>query len=418
MAELAAVKLPEKRRPQKAPKASSAYESPNLSIIDWPLLTLLWAIVSCGIILVASSSVSIADSMFSDSLHFAKRHSIYIVLGMIGACFVAALPSQLWRRYGPLFLLLALVLLTLVLVPGLGKRVNGSQRWFNLGFITVQASEVVKFCVIVFFASYLSRRQEDLLNGWRGFAISIASIVMIAVLLILEPDFGSTVVITVTAMSMLFLAGVRLHQFLLLVLLGAGSLAALAMASPYRLQRLVSYLDPWADQYGGGYQLTQSLIAFGRGEWFGMGLGNSIQKLFYLPEAHTDFIFAIMAEEFGLFGVVLMLGLFVAFIARILRISRRAMAADDKFAALACFGVAAMFSTQVLINVGVASGFLPTKGLTLPFVSWGGSSLIANFALIGFILRLDWELRRDALVKPKVKRMPRKKSAVTEELAA
>ncbi|WP_299771747.1 putative lipid II flippase FtsW [uncultured Pseudoteredinibacter sp.] len=418
MTELAAVKLPAKRKPKVSKQAASAYASPAMASVDWPLLTLLWAIVSCGIILVASSSVSIADSLFGDSLHFAKRHTVYIVLGMIGACFIAALPSQLWRRYGPLFLLLALILLTLVLVPGLGKRVNGSQRWFNLGFITVQASEVVKFCVIVFFASYLSRRQEDLLYGWKGFGISIASVVLIAALLILEPDFGSTVVITVTAMSMLFLAGVRLHQFLLLVLLGAGGLAVLATATPYRLQRLVSYLDPWADQYGGGYQLTQSLIAFGRGEWFGSGLGNSIQKLFYLPEAHTDFIFAILAEEFGLLGVLLMLGLFVAFIARILGISRRAMAADDKFAALACFGVAAMFSTQVLINVGVASGFLPTKGLTLPFVSWGGSSLIANFALIGFILRLDWELRRNALLKPKVKRMPRKKTKAVEELAA
>lgn len=418
MTELAAVKLPAKRKPKASKPAASAYASPAMASVDWPLLTLLWAIVSCGIILVASSSVSIADSLFGDSLHFAKRHTVYIVLGMIGACFIAALPSQLWRRYGPLFLLLALILLTLVLVPGLGKRVNGSQRWFNLGFITVQASEVVKFCVIVFFASYLSRRQEDLLNGWKGFGISIASVVLIAALLILEPDFGSTVVITVTAMSMLFLAGVRLHQFLLLVLLGAGGLVVLATATPYRLQRLVSYLDPWADQYGGGYQLTQSLIAFGRGEWFGSGLGNSIQKLFYLPEAHTDFIFAILAEEFGLLGVLLMLGLFVAFIARILGISRRAMAADDKFAALACFGVAAMFSTQVLINVGVASGFLPTKGLTLPFVSWGGSSLIANFALIGFILRLDWELRRNALLKPKVKRMPRKKTKAVEELAA
>ncbi|WP_299976377.1 putative lipid II flippase FtsW [uncultured Pseudoteredinibacter sp.] len=418
MTELAAVKLPAKCKPKASKQAASAYASPVMASVDWPLLTLLWAIISCGIILVASSSVSIADSLFGDSLHFAKRHTVYIVLGMIGACFIAALPSQLWRRYGPLFLLLALILLTLVLVPGLGKRVNGSQRWFNLGFITVQASEVVKFCVIVFFASYLSRRQEDLLNGWKGFGISIASVVLIAALLILEPDFGSTVVITVTAMSMLFLAGVRLHQFLLLVLLGAGGLAVLATATPYRLQRLVSYLDPWADQYGGGYQLTQSLIAFGRGEWFGSGLGNSIQKLFYLPEAHTDFIFAILAEEFGLLGVLLMLGLFVAFIARILGISRRAMAADDKFAALACFGVAAMFSTQVLINVGVASGFLPTKGLTLPFVSWGGSSLIANFALIGFILRLDWELRRNALLKPKVKRMPRKKTKAVEELAA
>lgn len=426
MSELSAVKL--KPSPQKdvaargkatpKTKAASGYSQAPIDAVDWPLLTLLWAIVSIGIVLVASASVSIADANYGDSLHFVKRHSVYIVLGILGACFIAAIPSRLWRDYGPMFLLIALVLLTLVLVPGLGKKVNGSQRWFNLGFITVQASEIVKFCVIVFFASYLSRRQQDLLEGWQGFLLSISAIALVAGLLILEPDFGSTVVISVTAMSMLFLAGVRLHQFMLLVLIGAGGLVSMAVMSPYRMKRLVSYLDPWADQFNGGYQLTQSLIAFGRGEWFGMGLGGSIQKLFYLPEAHTDFIFSILAEEMGLFGVLLTLGLFAAFIARILSISKRAVAQDDKFVALAAFGVAAMFSTQVLINVGVASGFLPTKGLTLPFVSWGGSSLLANFALMGFLMRLDWELRRDAKSSPKVSRMPRRNAAAPSKRRA
>ncbi|MCV6614908.1 MAG: putative lipid II flippase FtsW [Cellvibrionaceae bacterium] len=412
MTELSAVKLkPKAAAPKrKAPnRKASPYQLGQQPALDWPLLTLLWAIVSVGIVLVASSSVSIADASYGDSLHFVKRHSVYLVLGLIVACFVAAIPSRLWRDFGPIFLLIALVLLTLVLVPGLGKKVNGAQRWFNLGFITIQASELVKFCVIVFFASYLSRRQGDILQGWQGFGLSIAAIGLISGLLILEPDFGSTVVIAVTAMSMLFLAGVRLHQFLLLLGVGIAGLASMALLSPYRMKRLVSYLDPWADQYADGYQLTQSLIAFGRGEWFGTGLGGSIQKMFYLPEAHTDFIVAILAEEMGLFGVVLTLLLFAAFIWRIMLICRRGIEQDDKFTALAAFGIAAMFATQVLINVGVASGFLPTKGLTLPFVSWGGSSLLANFALVGFLLRLDWELRRAAQTKSRVARMPRAK---------
>lgn len=413
MTELSAVKLQpelsETPKVKKKSKASSAYVAAPAAPVDWVLITLLWAIASIGIVLVTSASISIADSLYGDSLRFAKRHSVYLLLGIAVACFIASIPSTLWRRFGPLFLVLSLVLLTAVLIPGLGKRVNGSQRWFDLGFITVQASEIVKFCMIVYFASYFSRRQEDLLQGWKGFCLSIGTIGLVAGLLLIEPDFGSAVVISISAVAMLFLAGVRLPQFSVLILVGILGVIGMIYFSDYRMQRLVGFMDPWADQYDTGYQLTQSLIAFGRGEWFGLGLGNSIQKLFYLPEAHTDFIFAILAEELGLFGVLLVLSLYAALITRIFNISRRAMEQDDKFVALASFGIAAVFSTQVLINVGVASGFLPTKGLTLPFVSWGGSSLLANFALIGFLLRLDWELRTNAEKKPKVSRMPRSK---------
>jgi len=416
MTELSAVQLQpelsETPKTKKKSKASSAYVAAPAAPVDWVLITLLWAIASIGIILVTSASISIADSLYGDSLRFAKRHSVYLLLGVAVACFIASIPSTLWRRFGPLFLVLSLVLLTAVLIPGLGKRVNGSQRWFDLGFITVQASEIVKFCMIVYFASYFSRRQEDLLQGWKGFSLSIGTIGLVAALLLVEPDFGSAVVISISAIAMLFLAGVRLPQFSVLILLGILGVIGMIYFSDYRMQRLVGFMDPWADQYDTGYQLTQSLIAFGRGEWFGLGLGNSIQKLFYLPEAHTDFIFAILAEELGLFGVLLVLSLYAGLIARIFNISRRAMAQDDKFVALASFGIAAVFSTQVLINVGVASGFLPTKGLTLPFVSWGGSSLLANFALIGFLLRLDWELRTNAEQKPKISRMPRSKPKV------
>lgn len=422
MTELSAVQLQpelsETPKRKKKSKASSAYVAAPAAPVDWVLITLLWAIASVGIILVTSASVSIADSLYGDSLRFAKRHSVYLLLGVAVACFVASIPSTLWRRFGPLFLVLSLVLLTAVLIPGLGKRVNGSQRWFDLGFITVQASEIVKFCMIVYFASYFSRRQEDLLQGWKGFCLSIGTIGLVAGLLLLEPDFGSAVVISISAVAMLFLAGVRLPQFSILILIGVLGVIGMVYFSDYRMQRLVGFLDPWADQYNTGYQLTQSLIAFGRGEWFGLGLGNSIQKLFYLPEAHTDFIFAILAEELGLFGVLLVLSLYAGLIARIFNISRRAIEQDDKFVALASFGIAAVFSTQVLINVGVASGFLPTKGLTLPFVSWGGSSLLANFALIGFLLRLDWELRTNAEQKPKISRMPRSKTKLQDKSRA
>lgn len=379
------------------------------AVVDWWFLSFLWAIISVGIVLIATASVGHADSLYGDPLFFVKRHSMYLMLGVIGAGFVAALPTSLWRDYGVLFLILAVVLLAAVLVPGLGKKVNGSQRWFNLGFITVQASEIVKFCTIVFFSSYLSRKQVELTEGWKGFLVSMGIIGVIAVLLLLEPDFGSTVVISATCVAILFLAGMRLFQFGLVLVAGAGLLAALAMGSEYRMERLVGFLDPWKVQFDSGYQLTQSLIAFGRGEWFGLGLGGSIQKLFYLPEAHTDFIVAILAEEFGLMGVAGVLLLFAGLITRILIMVKRAMDKDDLFVAFSAFGIAVMFSAQVFINVGVASGLLPTKGLTLPFVSWGGSSLLANFALVGYLLRLDWEVRlAPAAVGPKRKKQKTK----------
>lgn len=370
--------------------------------VDWVFITLLWTIASIGLVLIASASVSHADSLYGDSLFFAKRHSLYLILGLIGAGFIAILPSTLWRDYGVLFLVIGLLLLVAVLIPGLGKKVNGSQRWFDLGVITVQASEIVKFCMIVFFSSYLSRKQHELQQGWKGFSVSMLIIAVVAALLLKEPDFGSTVVISATAVAILFLAGMRLFQFALVICGGGVVLAILATSTNYRMDRLIGFIDPWKVQFDSGYQLTQSLIAFGRGEWFGLGLGGSIQKLFYLPEAHTDFIVAILAEEFGLIGVATVLLLFAALISRILLMVKRAMAKDDKFAAFAAFGIAIMFSAQVFINIGVASGLLPTKGLTLPFVSWGGSSLLANFALVGFLLRLDWEVRQaPALKQPK-----------------
>ncbi len=367
---------------------------------DWSFVIATLALVSVGLVMVASASVGFAASVYGDPWFFIKRHVIYLLLGGASAILVASLPVNLWRQYGWMALLLALTLLMLVLIPGIGRKVNGSQRWLLLGPLTLQASEVVKFCCVVFFASYLARRQYELQSSWKGIVKPLLVLGLIVFLLLLEPDFGSSVVLSATVVSMLFLAGVKLWQFAVLVLIGVSGLVSLALVSPYRLQRLITFLDPWADQFNSGYQLTQSLIAFGRGEWFGVGLGNSVQKLFYLPEAHTDFIFAIVAEELGLFGGAVVIGLFTFLVAKTFGIARLAIQREDYFSSFAAFGIGILLAGQAFINIGVASGLLPTKGLTLPFISYGGSSLIVSCALMAFLFRLDWELRTLPVVKP------------------
>lgn len=365
--------------------------------VNWQLLTLTMALSSIGFVMVTSASMSFAEANYQNVWHFAIRYGVYWAMGMGVAVLIAAVPVRFWEKYGSMLLILALMLLTLVLIPGLGRKVNGSQRWLQLGPIGVQASEVVKFCVIVFYASFLARRGQETLSDWRGVIKPLLVLGMMIFLLLLEPDFGASVVLAGTVMAMLFVAGVRLWQFVLLFALALGGLISIAVLSPYRMQRLITFLDPWADQFNSGYQLTQSLIAFGRGQWTGLGLGNSVQKLFYLPEAHTDFIFAIIAEEFGLLGVMAVIGIFIWLVVCILNVSQRAMATGKVFSSFATFGVAVMFAGQAFINVGVASGLLPTKGLTMPFISYGGSSLLACSALLALVMRIDWELRMAAL---------------------
>lgn len=360
--------------------------------IDWPLLCLWFVLMSIGLVMVASASVSFAAVTYNDPWFFAKRHAIYIVMGLVLAAFVVCIPLSLWQRYSGHFLLITFFLLVVVLIPGIGKKVNGSQRWFSLGIISIQVSEIAKVCAVVFFASFFARRYQELHFGWQGFLKPLMVVGVFVGLLLLEPDFGSSVVLSGTVFAMMFIAGVRMWHFLLLILIGVGGLAAVAILSPYRMQRLITFLDPWADQFNTGYQLTQSLIGFGRGEWFGLGLGNSLQKLFFLPEAHTDFIFAIIAEEFGLIGAIIVVALFVALILRIFVVAKDNLAAGKMFAALSAFGVAILFSFQVFINVGVASGLLPTKGLTLPFISYGGSSLLICCVLMAFVMRIQWEI--------------------------
>lgn len=360
--------------------------------LDWGLFWLPAALLSFGLVMVTSASIDFAAQTYGDPFFFAKRHGVFIVLGIAIGVLVYSVPTELWNRLSILMLFAGIALLVAVLVPGIGKTVNGAQRWFSFGPVSVQASEVAKFCFILFFASFLSRRTQEFKTSWSAFFKLIAILAVFVALLLLEPDFGSSVVLCLIAGAMMFMAGVPIIRFILLSLCGIIGLAMLAVLSPYRWQRLVTFLDPWADQFSSGYQLVQSLIAFGRGQWFGLGLGNSLQKLFFLPEAHTDFIFAIVAEEFGLIGALLVVIAFAALIWRIISLAQLAGEQQKPFVAYAAIGVGTMLASQAFINMGVASGLLPTKGLTLPFISAGGSSLIICCALMALLLRMNVEL--------------------------
>ncbi|BFM06228.1 putative lipid II flippase FtsW [Halioxenophilus aromaticivorans] len=365
-------------------------------LADRVLLVLVLALVSLGAVMVASSSISLAalpDPGYSDPWFFARRHLVFLVLGFAACGFVACTPLALWRNYGWVMLLAALVVLVLVLIPGIGTEVKGSKRWIRVGPINLQASELAKFCAIIFFASYLSKWHKEIkANSW-AILKPLGILLVLAAFILMEPDLGSTVVLMTTVLAMMFIAGIKLWQCFLLMGMAAGAFVALILPVDYRMARLRAFLDPWQDQYGSGYQLVQSLIGFGRGEWFGLGLGNSIQKLHFLPEAHTDFIFSVIAEEFGFLGAVVVIGLFGALIVKAFMLAKEAIRQDNDFACFAAYGVAVLLACQVFINVGVATGLLPTKGLTLPFVSYGGSSLIISMMMMGLLIRVQKELQ-------------------------
>lgn len=365
----------------------------NTQKIDLGFVCVLVALISIGLVMVASSSMDFAAARYGDEWLLFRKQCILLLMGISAGIVVACVPLTVWEKYSGMFLCLALVFLFVVLLPGIGKSVNGSQRWLPMGFFSIQASELAKICLLLFFASYLARRQDQVRSSWTAFFVMVSIIGIIVVLLLLEPDFGSSVVITFTLGCMMFVAGVPILRFLLLASSGIAGFSAMAFLSPYRWERLVAFMDPWSRQFDSGYQLVQSLIAFGRGEWFGLGLGNSLQKLFFLPEAHTDFIFAIFAEEFGLIGALCLVGLYVFFIFKILILSKEANSKGKLFSAYLCFGIGIMLAAQSFINMGVASGLLPTKGLTLPLISYGGSSLLITCALMALVFRVNWELR-------------------------
>lgn len=370
------------------------------------------ALMALGLVMVASASMVISERHFGEPFHFFIRQLIYLGLGWVVIAIAVRIEIGFWQRVGGLMLLVGLFLLLVVLVPGLGRTVNGSTRWIGFGFITLQVSEFMKLAAVVYMAGYLVRRNYEVRHKIRGFLKPMIVLGIMAVLLLKEPDFGALVVIGVTVLAMMYMAGVRVWQFAVLVALVGIAFAILAISSPYRLQRLTTFLNPWANQYSSGYQLTQSLIAFGRGGLFGVGLGGSIQKLFYLPEAHTDFLFAVLAEELGLLGILFTIGLYVVIVARTLLIGRRAQLLGYTAPGYMAYGFAVWLTMQAVVNMGVTAGLLPTKGLTLPLMSYGGSSLLIDCLVIGIILRIDYEVRKHG-VTPKVtsEAKPKTKSA-------
>ena len=363
-----------------------------LNGVDLPLVTAIGALLSIGVIFCYSSSVAVADHLVGDSLYFVRKHLVFLFVGLIGGLVVLQIPISFLLRISPHLLFLALILLVIVLIPGIGEYRNGSRRWIGIGPLTFQVSEFAKVAMILFISGYVIRRQEELREHWSGFSKPLIVLGLMLMLLLLEPDFGTSVVMTVTVLGMLFLAGIHILRFTLCMVAGVIGLGYLVTTNAERMSRIMTFVDPWADQFNAGYQLTQALIAFGRGEWFGLGLGNSLQKLSYLPEAHTDFVFAVIAEETGLIGVSFVIAILWLVALRIMHIGRRAFRAGMNYESYVCFGLAIMFSIQSFINIGVASGLLPTKGLTLPFISYGGSSLLIWIGSAAIILRISREL--------------------------
>ena len=361
--------------------------------IDFPLLAGCLALLGLGLVMITSASSEVAAASSGNPMYHMIRHLVYLVLGVSACLLTLQVPMAFWQRHGAQLMLLAFVLLILVLLPGIGREINGAKRWIGFGLFNLQPSELAKLFTVMFIAGYMVRRQDEVREKLTGFIKPMLVLGPIAMLLLAEPDFGATVVLVGSCIAMLFLGGINLLRFIPLAaaVLGAGVLVMTSQS--YRMQRLTNFVDPWADQYGAGYQLSQALIAFGRGEWFGVGLGNSIQKQFYLPEAHTDFVFAVLAEELGMVGALATVGLFVFVSVRALYIGLWAEKAKQFFSAYVAYGLAFLWIGQVLINIGVNVGLLPTKGLTLPFLSYGGSSLVICCVSLGLLLRIEWERR-------------------------
>ena len=364
-------------------------------------------LLAVGLVMVYSSSIAMseAEKMTDHRAHyFLVRHSVFLGLGFLSACIAFQIPIATWQRMAPWLFIGGAFLLVLVLIPGIGKDVNGSRRWIRLGFMTMQPSEVMKLLAVLYAADYTVRKAAFMHDFKRGFLPMAGVMVFVGAMLLREPDFGALVVITSITMAILFLGGLNWRVFAALIILLAVSFAALVVTSPYRWERMRGFMDPWSDPYGKSYQLTHSLIAFGRGEWTGVGLGASVEKLFYLPEAHTDFLLAVIAEELGFVGVAIIIGLFGLLIHRAFAVGREAMMREKYFAALVAQGIAVWITVQAFINMGVNMGMLPTKGLTLPFLSFGGTGILVNCVAVAILLRIDYENRAQSRSTSKVRR--------------
>lgn len=368
--------------------------SPNY---DQMLLWVTLVLLGLGLVMVYSASIAIAEADKAtghQTTYYLVRQSIFIVIGLCAGFMSFQIPVMWWQKMAPYLFLIGLFLLVLVLIPGVGRNVNGSQRWLPLVFINVQPSEFVKLFAAMYVADYAVRKAEQMDSIVKGFLPMVAVMVLVGFLLLREPDFGAFAVIAAISISILWLGGINGKIFAGLVLLLPVAIVVLIKSSPYRMQRVIGFMDPWADPYGKGYQLSHALIAFGRGEWFGVGLGASVEKLLYLPEAHTDFLLAVIAEELGFVGVVTVLGLFVWIVIRAFGIGKEAVANERYFAALLAQGIGVWMGVQGIINIGVNMGVLPTKGLTLPLLSFGGSGILANCIAMAILLRIDFENRR------------------------
>ncbi|MCB5161413.1 putative lipid II flippase FtsW [Marinomonas algarum] len=372
--------------------------------VDGIFLASTLSILALGLVMVSSASISVSETNHGHPYYFMFRQSLYLILGLIGGGVLLSLPTWRLEQWGVWLVFIAFVLLVLVLVPGIGKVVNGSRRWINLVVFNLQASEVAKVCMVVYVSGYLVRRVHHVRKSYIGFILPLVISIVFLMLLLLEPDFGASVVLLGTVIVLLFLGGAPLIHFLVLVFFSIGGLSVMVILEEYRVQRLMNFTNPWSDPFNEGYQLSQALIAYGRGEWFGLGLGNSVQKLAYLPEAHTDFVFSIWVEEAGMVGGLVLIALFALMLLRIFHIGRKAMTLFRPFAGYMCFGFAILILAQVIINIGVNTGFLPTKGLTLPLISYGGSSLIITLGSLFVVARVDVENRRieqgDTLSQP------------------
>jgi cell division protein FtsW len=362
-------------------------------LLLWPPVALLLT----GLVMVYSASIATAEgSAFTghQPAYFLVRHAVYLTVGLVAALIAFQVPLRFWQRSAPWLFLAGVVLLVVVLLPVIGRSVNGAQRWIGLGPINLQPSELMKLFAVLYAADYTTRKLAEMDSFRRGFVPMAAVMVLVGGLLLREPDFGAFVVIVSIAMGVLFLGGINGRLFAVLIGVMVVAFVALIWSSPYRLERITSYMDPWQNAFGKGYQLSHALIAFGRGEWFGVGLGASVEKLFYLPEAHTDFLLAVIAEELGFAGVIAVVGLFALLVQRCFAVGRQALRLDRVFPGLVAQGIGIWFGLQSFINMGVNMGLLPTKGLTLPLMSFGGSGIVANCLAIAVLLRVDYENRR------------------------
>ena len=362
--------------------------------------SLLWTalvLLTVGLVMVYSASIAMAEtSKFTGgrATYFLVRHSIFLAASLFAGMLVFQIPMHQWQRFAPWLFVCGVLLLALVLIPGFGREVNGARRWLSLGIANLQPSELMKLFAVLYGADYTVRKAALMHSFKRGLLPMFAVMLVVGWLLLREPDFGTFVVITAIAMAILFLGGMNGRWFAALLALLAIGFAGLVVSSPYRMQRIFGFMDPWADPFGKGYQLSHALIAFGRGEWIGVGLGASVEKLLYLPEAHTDFLLAVIGEELGFAGVTVVIALFAWLVIRAFSIGRLAVRLERSYSALVAQGIAVWLGTQTLINMGVNMGVLPTKGLTLPLMSFGGSGILANCVALAILLRIDWESRQ------------------------